>query len=86
MYKDEEVKRMYFKKRYEQNKDSYKQQREAYWVRYAKKKLNKEDVTEEEVKECRNAYYREYRKAHPKETKEIIENFWNKQSEMLEQN
>lgn len=89
MYKNEEAKKAYFKDRYQNFKEDYKKANENYWVRYARKRLGKPDVTEDEVRECRNTYYREYRAAHPKETKEIQERFyenWNERNELRKEN
>ena len=83
LYKDEAVKKAYFQNRYQENKDNYKKQRETYWVRYAKRQLNKDNVTDKEVKECRNAYYREYRRTHKEQTNATLNRFWEKQAQKL---
>lgn len=78
MYKDDNVKREYFKQRYANNKDMYKKSRNNYWTNYARKKLNKEDVTDEEIRECRNAYYTEYRKNNPDIIQKNLDDFWSR--------
>ncbi len=85
MYRNEAAKRAYFQNRYKKQKDKYKKNQENYWINKTKTILGKDDVTDEEVKECRNNYYREYRKNHQEEIKNIEDNFWNKQSENLEE-
>lgn len=76
MYKDENVKKEYFKNHYELNKTRYKQNMKNYWSNYAKKKLQKDDVTEDEIKQCMNEYYKEYRQTHKEQVNKNMENFW----------
>ena len=76
MYKDEDVKKAYFKERYNNNKDMYKQSRTDYWKKYAMKQLQKEEVTEEEIRQCKNNYYRKYRKDNPEIIRRTLHNFW----------
>lgn len=83
MYSNEEAKRAYFKKRYREQKNLYKANQYVYWERYAKRQLGKEDVTEEEVKKCRNQYYKEYRDTHKEQIKKINDKFWNNKTEEL---
>lgn len=87
MYKNEEDKRAYFKKRYEEHKDKYIKASNNYWYNYACKKLNKDDVTDDEIRLCKNQYYREYRAKHQEEIKATQQRFYknwaerNKESE-----
>lgn len=83
MYKSEDAKRAYFANRYQNKKEEYKQSQNNYWINYAKKQLNKEDVTDEEVKKCRNEYYRNYRRNNNNRIQNITSNFWNNQTEKL---
>ena len=88
MYASEEAKRAYFKDRYKNFKEDYKAANASYWEKYARKKLNKLEVTEEEIRLCRNEYYREYRAKHPKQTKEIQDRFyenWNERKKESEE-
>lgn len=77
MFSTEEAKKAYFKDRYANNKDKYKKNAYNTWYNRAKIKFDTEFPTDEQVKETRNEYYREYRKNHPKETKDIMNNFYN---------
>ncbi len=87
MYKSEEDKRAYFKERYKTHKDRYVKASNNYWYNYACKRLGKIEVSDEEIRQCKNAYYREYRAAHPVETKQTQARFYqnwaerNKESE-----
>ena len=83
MYKSEEVKKEYFKKRYNEQKDRYKTNQYNYWKNYARKSLGKPDVTEEEVKACRNQYYKEYRDSHKEQIQKINNKFWENKAEEL---
>lgn len=73
MYKDESAKRAYFRDRYRKNKDMYKNIQSNYWINYAKKRLGKNEVTDEEVRQCKNLYYKEYRKNNPDIIKKNLE-------------
>lgn len=87
MYKNKEDKKAYFRDRYKNHKEDYVKASNNYWFNYACKRLNKTDVTDEEIRQCKNAYYREYRATHPVETKRIQAKFYenwaerNKESE-----
>ena len=81
MYKSEDAKREYFRTRYQNNKERYAKANDRYWIKYAKEKLNKEDVTEEEVKLCRNEYYRQYRKNNKESIQKNMEDFWKRKVE-----
>ncbi len=83
MYASEDAKKEYFAKRYQFNKDMYKRNQNNYWENYAKRKLEKDEVTEEEIRQCKNAYYREYRQKNKKADNKIKENFWNNYAEQL---
>lgn len=78
MYNSKEKMREYFKKRYADNKERFKIAQANYWVKYAKQQLNKEDVTEEEVKKCKNNYYQHYRDTHKDETNRYARNCYNR--------
>ena len=87
MYKDENVKKLYFQNRYKHQKDRYKTNQDNYWKRYTMKKLQKSDVTEEEIKTCKNQYYKEYRDTHKERIQEINNKFWeNKAKELNNEN
>ena len=83
MYKDENVKKEYIKRRYKEQKDRYNINQYNYWANYARKKLNKQDVTEEEIKSCKNQYYKEYRDSHKEQIKKTNERFWKNKAEEL---
>lgn len=83
MYASEDAKRAYFAHRYKYNKDMYKENQNNYWRNYAKKRLGKDDVSDEEIRQCKNAYYREYRQKNKKADAKIKENFWNNYAEQL---
>lgn len=80
MYKSEEAKKEYFRKRYQNNKEKYAKATSDFWVKYARKQLGKEDVTDTEIRTCRNAYYREYRRTHRNEVKKNIDDFWKRKA------
>ena len=80
MYKSADAKRDYFKKRYENNKEKYAKANEEHWIKYARKTLNKEDVTEDEVRQCKNAYYREYRRNNKKSIEKNMDDFWKRKA------
>ena len=76
MYKSADAKKAYFKERYNNNKERYKKANEQHWIKVTREKLGKEDVTEEEVKQVRNEYYKEYRRTHKAEIQKHTEDFW----------
>jgi len=80
MYKSEEAKKEYFRKRYQNNKEKYAKATSDFWVKYTREQLGKDDVTEAEIKACRNAYYREYRRTHRDEVKKNIDDFWKRKA------
>ena len=87
MYSNEEAKREYFRNRYRTQKERYKKNQSNYWKNYAIRKLGKEDVTEEEIKHCKNQYYKEYRDTHKEEVEQINNKFWeNKAKELNNEN
>ena len=43
--------------------------------------LNKEDVTEEEVRQCKNAYYREYRQKNKRTVEKNMDDFWKRKAD-----
>lgn len=81
MYKSEEAKKEYFRKRYQNNKEKYAKATSDFWVKYAREQLGKDDVTDAEIKACKNTYYREYRRTHKEEIKKNIEDFWRRKAE-----
>lgn len=81
MYKSADAKRDYFKKRYENNKEKYAKANEEHWIKYARKMLNKEDVTEDEVRQCKNAYYREYRQKNKRTVEKNMDDFWKRKAD-----
>ena len=83
MYSSEEAKKAYFQNRYKNQKDRYKINQDNYWKKYAMKKLQKIDVTDEEVKYCKNQYYKEYRDTHKEEVQKTNEKFWNNKAKEL---
>lgn len=80
MYKSEEAKKAYFAERYRKNKEKYKANQKLYWENKTKEWLGKDDVTEEEIKQCYNNYHKEYRHANPKTIKQNMNNFWERQA------
>lgn len=84
MYKDEEVKKAYFAERYKKNKDKYKANQALYWENKTKELLGKDDVTEEEIRQCYNEYHRKYRKQNAERTKQNTDNFWKRKAESNE--
>lgn len=81
MYKSEEVKKAYFAERYKKNKDKYKANQALYWENKTKELLGKDDVTEEEIKQCYNEYHRKYRQQNAERTKQNTDNFWKRKAE-----
>lgn len=81
MYKSKEAKQAYFKERYKNNKDKYKQASDSYWVKYAREQLQKDDVTEDEIRLCKNDYYKKYRKEHSTAVKKNMDDFWKRKAE-----
>lgn len=80
MYKSADAKKAYFQERYKKNKERYAKANKEHWVKYTKKKLNKDDVTEEEIRLCKNEYYREYRREHSTVIKKNMDNFWKRKA------
>lgn len=76
MYKNPDDARAYFKNRYQSKKQDYKNNMNNYWYRKAQEKYGVQEPTEEQIKETRNEYYRQYRKDHPVETKQTMERFY----------
>lgn len=76
MYKNQEDVKEYFRQHYKNHKDEYKTNIHNYWYRKAKVKFGVEEPTEEQIRETRNEYYRNYRKDHPVETKNTVEKFY----------
>ena len=81
MYKSKEAKQAYFKERYNKNKDKYKKASDNYWVKYTREQLQKDDVTEDEIRLCKNDYYKKYRKAHSTAVKKNMDDFWKRKAE-----
>lgn len=80
MYKSADAKKAYFQERYQNNKDRYKEANKNFWVKYAREQLNKEDVTDEEIRRCKNEYYKQYRREHSTIVKKNMDNFWKRKA------
>ena len=70
----------YYKDYYTNNKQQMKKNKEKYWVKKTRIKLNKDDVTEEEVKACKNEYYRQYRKNSSEKSSDV---YWTKKAKKI---
>lgn len=81
MYKSADAKKAYFQERYKKNKERYAKANEEHWIKYTKKKLNKEDVTEEEIRLCKNEYYREYRQRNKSKVQKNLDDFWQRKAD-----
>ena len=80
MYKSADAKKAYFQERYQNNKDKYKEAHKNFWLKYTREQLQKEDVTEDEIRLCKNDYYKKYRKAHSTAVKKNMDDFWKRKA------
>ena len=85
MYSNNDVKKAYFAERYKNNKDKYKVNQNLYWEKKAKEILQRDFVTEEDIRKVYNEYHREYRRKHAEQTKNTTDKFWKKQAEKLKE-
>lgn len=86
MYSNEDVKKAYFAERYKKQKDKYKATQAAYWENKTKETLGKDEVTEEEIRQCYNEYFRSYRKKNVERTKKNADNFWERKRNEVNNN
>ena len=50
-------------------------------IKYTREQLQKDDVTEDEIRLCKNDYYKKYRKAHSTAVKKNMDDFWKRKAE-----
>ena len=71
-----EVYRAYHRNRYANNPEAQKSASNKYWHSKACKMLGKNNVSDEEIKQVKNNYYKQYRNEHKEEIEKKMNEYW----------
>lgn len=74
--KAREAYRAYHRNRYANNPNAQKNASSKYWYNKACKILGKENVTDEEVKQVKCNYYKQYRDEHKEKIQSKLNQYW----------
>lgn len=75
------TKNVYYQEYYKQNAKKQKHANYEYWYKKAKLKYHTETPSDEQIRETRNEYYRNYRKSKPEVIKKNQEDFFKRYAE-----